>query len=139
MNGGIVGALIALNTVFVMIMAYLMFKESFGKIKLLSVFFLVSSVILVTLFPPENIKEDILIMGSSTGAGQFKISTGGLTEDEFFADEIIMIAGGLIASICFGSQLLVFKHISMTTKDTFGIGFCFLFFCGLIGLVSLII
>jgi drug/metabolite transporter (DMT)-like permease len=69
MNGGIVGALIALNTVFVMIMAYLMFKESFGKIKLLSVFFLVSSVILVTLFPPENIKEDILIMGSSTGAG----------------------------------------------------------------------
>lgn len=70
MNGGIVGALVALNTVFVIIMAYYMFKESFGKIKLLSVLLLISSVVLVTLFPPENItsKDDMLITGAS-GAG----------------------------------------------------------------------
>ena len=55
MNGGIVGALIALNTVFVMIVAFFMFKESLSKIKFLCIFLLVGSVILVILFPPDNI------------------------------------------------------------------------------------
>jgi drug/metabolite transporter (DMT)-like permease len=84
MNGGIVGALVAMNTVFVMIMAYFMFKESFGKIKFLSVLLLVISVVLVTLFPPENItsNNDMLITGAS-GAGKINI-TNRLTEDEFF-------------------------------------------------------
>lgn len=139
MNGGIVGALVAMNTVFVMIMAYFMFKESFGKIKLLSVLLLVSSVVLVTLFPPENItsKDDMLITGAS-GAGHISI-TNRLTEDEFFFNKILMIGGGLFASVSFGSQLLVFKHISFSTKDTFGIGFGFLFSCGILGLISLVI
>jgi drug/metabolite transporter (DMT)-like permease len=50
-----------------------------------------------------------------------------------------MIGGGLVASVSFGSQLLVFKHISFSTKDTFGIGFGFLFSCGILGLISLVI
>lgn len=103
MNGGIVGAIVAMNTVFVMIMAYFMFKESFGKIKLLSVLLLVSSVVLVTLFPPENItsRDDMLITGSS-GAGHISI-TNRITEDEFFFNKILMIGGGLVASVSFGS------------------------------------
>jgi drug/metabolite transporter (DMT)-like permease len=139
MNGGIVGALVALNTVFVMIMAYFMFKESFGKIKLLSVLLLVSSVVLVTLFPPDNItsKDDMFITGAS-GAGHIKIINR-LTEDEFFFNQVLMIGGGLVASVSFGSQLLVFKRISYSTKDTFGIGFGFLFSCGILGLISLVI
>lgn len=48
-----------------------------------------------------------------------------------------MLAGGLVASICFGSQLLVFKKIMIVSKDTFSIGFGFLFSCGLFGLLSL--
>jgi drug/metabolite transporter (DMT)-like permease len=53
MNGGIVGAIIALNSAFVMVSAYIMFGESLTKIKFLCMLFLMSSVVLVTLFPPE--------------------------------------------------------------------------------------
>ena len=53
MNGGIVGAIIALNSAFVMVCAYIMFGESLTKIKFLCMLFLMSSVVLVTLFPPE--------------------------------------------------------------------------------------
>jgi drug/metabolite transporter (DMT)-like permease len=49
-----------------------------------------------------------------------------------------MIAGGLTCSICFGCQLLIFKHVVRYTKDTFTIGFGFLFICGLLGLIQLI-
>ena len=55
MNGGIVGALIAINTVFVMISAYLMFGEGLTKIKFLCMLMLMSSVVLVVLFPPDQI------------------------------------------------------------------------------------
>lgn len=48
-----------------------------------------------------------------------------------------LIVGGLVASVCFGSQLLVFKKIMRTCKDTFSIGFGFLFSCGAIGLIAL--
>jgi drug/metabolite transporter (DMT)-like permease len=48
-----------------------------------------------------------------------------------------MIVSGLIASVCFGSQLLVFKVIMRHTKDTFSIGFGFLFWCGLLGFLTL--
>lgn len=50
-----------------------------------------------------------------------------------------MLIGGLIASICFGSQLLVFKHIMKYSQDTFSIGFGFLFACGFIGMICLIV
>ena len=78
----------------------------------------------------------MLITGSS-GAGKINI-TNKYTEHEFFTNEVIMIAGGLIASISFGSQLLVFKHISQSSKDNFGIGFGFLLSCGILGLISLL-
>jgi hypothetical protein len=50
-----------------------------------------------------------------------------------------MIIGGLVASVSFGSQLLVFKHVMKYTQDTFSIGFGFLFSCGLMGVISLVI
>lgn len=55
MNGGIVGAIIALNTVFVMICAFLLFRESLSKVKFLCMLLLMSSVVLVVLFPPEDL------------------------------------------------------------------------------------
>ena len=58
MNGGIVGAIIALNTVLVLIVAYFMFNESLSKIKFLSIACLVTSVILVSLFRP--VTSDII-------------------------------------------------------------------------------
>ena len=52
---------------------------------------------------------------------------------------LFMIIGGLVASVSFGSQLLVFKHVMKYTQDTFSIGFGFLFSCGLMGVISLVI
>jgi drug/metabolite transporter (DMT)-like permease len=54
MNGGIVGALIALNTVFVLIAAYFMFNETLGRIKFLAMIILVGACCLVSLFRPDN-------------------------------------------------------------------------------------
>lgn len=51
MNGGICGAIIALNTVYVLVMAYFMFGEAINKIKFIAIIFLICSVILVSLFP----------------------------------------------------------------------------------------
>ena len=62
-----------------------------------------------------------------------------LTQDELLFHQLVMIVGGLVASVSFGSQLLVFKHVMKFTKDTFSIGFGFLFSCGLMGVISLII
>lgn len=63
MNGGIVGAIIALNSAFVMISAYIMFGESLTKIKFLCMLLLMSSVVLVTLFPPEQLfnSDDLFV------------------------------------------------------------------------------
>ena len=55
MNGGIVGAIIAVNTVYVLFAAYCLFGESLNKVKLLAIILLVSSVILISLFPPEGL------------------------------------------------------------------------------------
>jgi hypothetical protein len=62
-----------------------------------------------------------------------------LTQDELLFHQLVMIIGGLVASVSFGSQLLVFKHVMKFTKDTFSIGFGFLFSCGLMGVISLLI
>ena len=49
-----------------------------------------------------------------------------------------MVFSGLLASACFGMQLLVCKYMIKEDKqDPFAIGFGFLLFCGLLGLVSL--
>lgn len=53
LNGGICGAIIALNTVFILVAAYFLFKESLNKVKLISICCLVTSVILVSLFTPS--------------------------------------------------------------------------------------
>ena len=76
MNGGIVGAILGLNTVFVSIFAFFFFKESFSKIKFICVVFLLTSVVLITLFPPENITSihDMLITGASGADGNIQIS-----------------------------------------------------------------
>lgn len=60
-----------------------------------------------------------------------------MSEEDLQYYQILLIVGGLVASASFGSQLLMFKHVSKNHKDTFSIGFGFLFACGLIGLVSL--
>lgn len=54
MNGGIVGALVSLNTVFVLIAAYFLFNETLGKIKFIAMAILVCASCLVSLFFPEN-------------------------------------------------------------------------------------
>jgi len=50
-----------------------------------------------------------------------------------------MILAGLFSSLCFGSQLITFKLILRKQNDAFGIGFAFLLFCGILGLISLIV
>lgn len=70
MNGGIVGAIIALNTVYVLIAAYCLFGEKLNRVKFISILFLVTSVVLISLFPPEEI-SDLLLSApdiASTGA-----------------------------------------------------------------------
>jgi hypothetical protein len=81
----------------------------------------------------------MIIPGASGADGHIKISNNNLTEDEQFFNKILLIGGGLVASVSLGSQLLIFKLISIETKDTFGIGFGFLFSCGILGLISLVI
>lgn len=53
MNGGLSGALISCNTVYVVIAAYFLFGERLNKVKLLAMLCLVTSVVLVSLFRPE--------------------------------------------------------------------------------------
>jgi drug/metabolite transporter (DMT)-like permease len=76
MNGGIVGAVIAFNTVYVMVCAYILFKESLTKVKFLCMLFFMSSVVLVVLFPPEYIvnQEDLLIQNAGVGGINTKMS-----------------------------------------------------------------
>lgn len=76
-------------------------------------------------------------MPSVAGTGLDDTLSQALSEKDRDFYQTLMIAGGLVASLCFGSQLLVFKHIMKYTKDTFAIGFGFLFSCGLLGLITL--
>ena len=136
MNGGLCAAIVACNTVFVLILAYFMFGEKITKINFIAILFLIASAVLVGLFTPDI--QDVLNYSpvvSTGGAEQAIISF--ITEDELTICKIKLIVGGLVASVSFGSQLLVFKSIMMSTKDTFSIGFGFLFSCGFIGLLSL--
>lgn len=135
-NGGICGAIIALNTVFILIAAYFLFNESLNKVKLISICCLVTSVILVSLFTPSY-SDVIQAMPSVAGTGVDNTISQALTEKDRQFYESLMVAGGLVASLCFGSQLLVFKTIMKFSKDTFAIGFGFLFSCGLLGLITL--
>lgn len=125
-----------MNTVFIMIAAYFMFGEALNKIKFLSIACLVSSVVLVSLFTPDSIQEAIQSVpsGSATSALDHAIND---VSSDFHYLQTVMIVSGLIASVCFGSQLLVFKVIMRHTKDTFAIGFGFLFWCGLLGFLTL--
>jgi len=79
MNGGIVGALIAINTVFVMISAYLMFGERLTKIKFLCMLLLMSSVVLVVLFPPDQIfnQDDLFVQTAGVGGVDTTITDTG--------------------------------------------------------------
>ncbi len=54
LNGGIVGALISMNTVFIIFSTYLLFGETLNKVKYIAIAFLVSAVLCVSLFPPET-------------------------------------------------------------------------------------
>jgi hypothetical protein len=47
LNGGIVGAIIALSSVYVLVAAYCMFNERFNKTKLFAIAFLIASVIII--------------------------------------------------------------------------------------------
>lgn len=78
-------------------------------------------------------------MPSVAGTGLDDTLSQALSEKDRNFYETLMVAGGLVASLCFGSQLLVFKHIMKYTKDTFAIGFGFLFSCGLLGLITLVV
>ncbi len=52
LNGGIVGAIISFNTVFIIIATYFLFKETLNKVKFAAIAILVAAVVSVTLFPP---------------------------------------------------------------------------------------
>ena len=52
LNGGIVGALISSNTVFIIIVTYFLFKEKLNKVKFVAITILVTAVVSVSLFPP---------------------------------------------------------------------------------------
>ena len=58
MNGGICGAIISLNTVYILIAAYLMFNESITKVKMASILLLIGAVVLVSLFKPDSVMGD---------------------------------------------------------------------------------
>ena len=122
-----------------MIVAYFMFKETLNKTKVIAIVLLVTSVVLVTLFQPEttsdNMENNPVVVQQDTSITKYIP----LSSDDMIYNQVLMIAGGLVASVCFGSQLLVFKYVMRFTKDTFSIGFGFLFSCGVLGLVSLVI
>jgi len=122
-----------------MIVAYFMFKETLNKTKVIAIVLLVTSVVLVTLFQPDttsdNMENDPVVVQQDTSITKYIP----LSSDDMIYNQVLMIAGGLVASVCFGSQLLVFKYVMRFTKDTFSIGFGFLFSCGVLGLVSLVI
>ena len=52
LNGGIVGAIISFNTVFIIIATYLLFRETLNKVKFAAIVILVTAVVSVSLFPP---------------------------------------------------------------------------------------
>ena len=54
LNGGIVGALISMNTVFIIFTTYFLFGERLNKIKYVAIALLVSAVVSVSLFPPNT-------------------------------------------------------------------------------------
>ena len=68
MNGGICGAIISLNTVYVLIVAYCMFGEKLNKVKFVAILFLVASVVLVSLFTPDlqDVLDAVPDVGSTT-------------------------------------------------------------------------
>lgn len=53
MNGGLCAAIVACNTVFVLILAYFMFGEKITKISFVAILFLIVSAVLVGLFTPD--------------------------------------------------------------------------------------
>ena len=120
-----------------MIVAYFMFKETLSKTKVIAIVLLVTSVVLVTLFQPDTTSDnnDPVVVQQDTSITKYIP----ISSDDMIYNQVLMIAGGLVASVCFGSQLLVFKYVMRFTKDTFSIGFGFLFSCGVLGLVSLVI
>lgn len=71
MNGGLCGAIIALNTVFVLIAAYCMFNERINKTKLLAMIFLIVAVILVGLFRPDGLEIDMPEVSGTGVSDQF--------------------------------------------------------------------
>ena len=52
LNGGIVGAIISFNTVFIIIATYFLFRETLNKVKIAAIAILVTAVVSVSLFPP---------------------------------------------------------------------------------------
>lgn len=54
MNGGILGSIVAMNIVFVILAAQLLFNERLTGSKLFSICLLITSLFLVSLFPPEQ-------------------------------------------------------------------------------------
>ena len=79
MNGGICGALIAMNTVFILIAAYFLFKESLNKVKLVSIGCLITSVILVSLFTPSY-SDVVSSLPSVAGTGVDNTISDSLSE-----------------------------------------------------------
>jgi hypothetical protein len=68
-----------------------------------------SSVVLVTLFPPDNLFQDDFLIQSAGVGGVNKNMTDSsvfiprLTQDDVLFHQIVMIIGGLVASGAFGS------------------------------------
>jgi drug/metabolite transporter (DMT)-like permease len=102
MNGGMCGAIIAMNTVFVLICAFFLFNERLNKTKFLAMAMLITAVIMVSLFMPDDL---IINMPEVSGRGTDDIITKNLPklENELFFNQLLLIIGGLVASLSFGS------------------------------------
>ena len=65
-----VGAILSMNSVFIVICSYFLFKEKLTLIKYLSLGTLVTAVILVSLFPPYNPEIITSTINEDGGSGQ---------------------------------------------------------------------
>eukprot|EP00347_Sterkiella_histriomuscorum_P006687 403351819 len=130
MNQGICGALTSSNTLYVLIFSVIIFKERITVIQIFGLILMVLGVVIVSLFKSKYQLDEEQI-------GIDESSFESVTEDDISRYRTYTIVGGILASVFFGSQLLIFKFIQRVTQDSFGVAFGFLFFASLYGFLNL--
>ncbi|CDW75842.1 UNKNOWN [Stylonychia lemnae] len=120
-NQGICSALVSTNTIYILIASYFIFKERIQTVQLVGVILMVIAVLMVSIFRVDK-----------------QIQSQDIEDENSSKDIFLMIIGGLIASIMFGSQLLMFKKITQYNNDLFGVAFSLLFFSSIWAIISFI-